>query len=111
MNQPTTNTGVVTLVISFMGVLAIGGMAGTIYLCHMTGDPTLVSAAVKMIQTDPSSAMAALNLLRSDAAIIAIVSGLTGVAIGNLGSVLNNTRSHSGPEQAAPPDEPPPPAP
>lgn len=95
MNQPSTKNNVVLTVVWFIGVLALVGLCGTIYLCHLNTNPDLVAAAVKMIQTDPSSAMAAMNLLRADAAVIAIVSGLTGVFAGGLTSVLNNTRTHN----------------
>jgi len=93
--EPSQKNSVVLTVVWFVGVLAMIGLLGTIYLCHLNTNPELVAAAVKMIQTDPSSAMAALNLLRADASIIAIVSGLTGVLLGSLNGMLNNTRTHN----------------
>jgi hypothetical protein len=90
---PVTSVAVVLGVIIALTVFALTGLGGTIYLCRISSNPVLVEAAVKMIQTDPSSAMAALMLLRTDAAVIAIVSGLTGVAVGSLGGVLNSSRT------------------
>lgn len=91
--MPTTNPKVVLIVVIALAAITLTGLLGTIYLCHTNTDPVLVSTAAKMIQTDPSSAMAALMLLRADAAIIAIVSGLTGVALGQLGGVLSSSRT------------------
>lgn len=99
--QPATKNSVVLTVIWFMGCLSVGGMLGTIYLCKLNTDPVLVAAAVKMIQTDPSSALAATNLLRADASIIAIIAGMTGVCIGGLNGMLNNTRTSHPDAEAA----------
>lgn len=39
-----------------------------------------------------------LIIMRCDAALIAIMSGFTGMALGQLGSILNNTRSQPTPQ-------------
>lgn len=88
-----TSVNVVFMVVGSIAAFALIGLIGTIYLCGTSSNPVLVAAAVKMIQTDPSSALAALQLLRTDASMIAIVSGLTGVSVGYLGGVLTNSRT------------------
>ncbi len=93
--QPTTRTSVVLTVVWFMGLLSMGGLYGTIHLCKLSNDPELINAAVKMIQTDPSSALAAMNLLHTDANMIATIAGLTGVCIGGLSGMLNSTKSQN----------------
>lgn len=90
---PTTNPRVVVIVVLSLALIALTGFVGTIWLCRINTDPTLVATAAKMIQTDPSSAMAALMLLRPESAVIAIVSNLTGVALGLLGSILSSSRT------------------
>lgn len=93
------NLKVILAVICSLFIIAITGLSGTIFLCHVSTNELLVGAAVKMIQTDPSSAIAAMQLLRADGNQIAIISGMTGMAIGGLVGLLGNTRTtqNSGP--------------
>lgn len=60
-----TDGRVVLAVVVLLGVFALGGLAGTIWLVAVGGD----------------------------AALVASVSGLTGTALGSIGSMLSSTKS------------------
>lgn len=65
MPENSTHPSIVKMVISTLAAFAFLGLAGTIYLV----------------------------IIKADAALIAVVSGLTGTALGMVGSVLNKTDS------------------
>ncbi len=60
-----TSDRVILAVVLILGAFALGGLAGTVWLCSVGAEVGLV----------------------------AVVSGLTGTAVGLVGSMLNSTRS------------------
>lgn len=65
MIEQLQDRAVVLAVVILLGAFALGGLAGTVWLIHDDKDPSA----------------------------IAVVSGLTGTALGALGAVLASTRS------------------
>lgn len=62
---PATEPRVVLVVVLLLGVIVMGGFAGTFWLIHE----------------------------KAEGSLIAVFSGLTGTALGMVGSILNNTRT------------------
>jgi hypothetical protein len=93
--QPTVHIGVVLCVIISIAIFALAGLGGTIYLSTTSKNPVLVQAAIELVKADPTQVLVALQLLQVNPATIAIVSGLTGTAIGILGTLLSNARTSS----------------
>jgi hypothetical protein len=98
-SEPATKDITVILVTVSLSIFAIMGLVGTIRLCGVSSDPKLIESAVDLIKQSPNNLQAAVQLLQVNPAVIAIVSGLTGVALGNLGSMLNNTRTSNSSSQ------------
>lgn len=99
--QPTVHIGVVIAVVAGIAAFALTGLIGTIYLAQTSKNPVLVQAAIDLVKSDPTQVLVALQLLQVNPATIAIVSGLTGTAIGILGTLLSNTRTTSAGQIAA----------